>query len=216
MAAPTLAELAARTDCALWHPAAAPAEYELLCQTAIKHRLRAICAPGARLAVAAAQLELTPVKLVAMTGFPGGLADADVKRFETEAALDSGAQEIELAPDYGLLRAGEHRRFLRELRDVVEAAEERPVCVVLDIARLRPEELATACGLVLDSGAAAIATGTGLPPVTSASPDTLRRLREWLGEKFIIKATLGSAPPEVAAAALAAGATRIGTTAEWA
>ena len=71
-----------------------------------------------------------------MVGFPFGAADADAKRYETEVAIDHGAQEIETVLNIGRLKDGDHRYVLRELRDIAEAADERPVKVILEMSLL--------------------------------------------------------------------------------
>ena len=63
-------------------------------------------------------------------------AAGDVKRYEIEAAIDAGAQEFDVVLDLGRLRDGDDAGLLRELRDLREAAEERPVKAVIELALL--------------------------------------------------------------------------------
>ena len=46
--------------------------------------------------------------------------------------MDDGAHEIDVVMNVGRLKSGDDRYVLRELRDVVEAADERPVKVILE------------------------------------------------------------------------------------
>jgi deoxyribose-phosphate aldolase len=147
--------------------------------------------------------------VVALVGFPLGAMDPDAKRFELETAIDHGAQEIELVFNLGRLKDGDARYVLRELRDLAEAAEERPVCVALETARLTREEIVTACHLALDSGVTAVSNTTGFWGEAPPSMEEIRFLRETVGARFGLKAAL--IPDEAAAqAALQAGATRLG------
>jgi deoxyribose-phosphate aldolase len=159
-------------------------------------------------ALAYALLEDTEVKVTGLVAFPLGAADTDAKRYETEVAIDHGAQEIELVLNIGRLKDGDHRYVVRELRDVAEAADERPVKVILETALLTPEEVRRACELALDSGVHCVCTGTGLK--SAATAEDVRSLRAAVGEKFGVKAA-GLSDAQTALALLEAGASRLGT-----
>ncbi len=205
-------ELAARLDAALWNPFATAAEIEAFSAEARRHKLRAACVNGSRVALAYARLEDSGVQVVALVSFPLGAADADVKRYEVEAAIDHGAQEVELPFNVGLLKDGNHKALLRELRDVVEAAEERPVCVALETARLTREEIQIAGELIVESGAHGVSSSTDFHPDARVSADDIKTLREVMGPKFIVKAAGGVGDAHTARLLLDAGATRVGTT----
>jgi deoxyribose-phosphate aldolase len=108
----------------------------------------------------------------------------------------------------GRLKDGDRRYVLRELSDIAEAADERPVKVILEVGLLTPEETALACQLVLDSGAHCVCTGTGLR--SAATVEDIRSLRAAAGVKFGVKAA-GLRDLEGALALIEAGATRLGT-----
>ena len=102
----------AEIDVALWKPAATAAEIQALCAEARDQKLRAVCINGVRVALAYAQLEASGVKVVAFVGFPLGATDADVKRYETEAAIDADAHEIEVVSNLGPLKDGQLKSSL--------------------------------------------------------------------------------------------------------
>jgi deoxyribose-phosphate aldolase len=135
-----------------------------------------------------------------------------VKRFEAEAAIDDGAQEIDLVINLGRLKDGNNKYVLRELRDVVEAADERPVKVILETGLLSREEKIRACELVVESGAHFVKTSTG-SNAGGATLDDVKLLREAVGEKFGVKASGGIRDLKAALAMIEAGATRLGTSA---
>src|SRR2546425_5672313 len=115
--------------------------------------------------------------------------DSDTKRFETEAAIDNGAQEIDVVINIGRLKDDDDNYVLRELRDVVEAADGRPVKVILETGLLMRGEKIRACHLVLDSGAQFVKTSTGFSG--GATIDDVKLLREIVGPKFGVKAAGG-------------------------
>jgi len=204
-------ELAARLDAAFWKPVSTPKEFAAFCAEGRAKKLRAVTVNGSRVALAAAGLEDSDVQLVVLVGFPLGTSDSDVKRYEAEVAIDFGAQEIELVLNLDHLKNGNHKAALRELSDVVEAADERPVCAVLETRVLTRAEIATACALISDAGVQAVSTGTDFWPDTRVSADDVKALREALDAKIIVKAVGNIRDTQTVLALLEAGATRIGS-----
>jgi deoxyribose-phosphate aldolase len=196
-------------DLALFAPDATRPAIEKLCAEAQQQNYRAVCVNGSRVELAYAILEEANVQVVALVGFPLGANDADVKRYETEVAIDSGAQEVEFVINIGPLKDGEREFILREMRDIAEAADERPVTAVLETHLLTREEKILACQLAVDSGIQFVATTTDYhsPGVTI---EDIKLLRENLGEKIGIKVVGQIRDVQAAQALIEAGATRIG------
>ncbi|MFM7100689.1 MAG: deoxyribose-phosphate aldolase [Verrucomicrobiota bacterium] len=209
---PSAADLARLIDHTLLKPEASARDIERLCAEAREHRFWSVCVNGSRVALAASRLEDTDVKVAAVVGFPLGATDGDVKRFETEALIDLGAQEIDLVLNIGRLKDGDDRYVLRELRDVVEAAETVPVKVILETGLLSDAEKRRACSLVVESGAKFVKTSTGFVPGGATVAD-VKLLRECVGAGFGVKASGGIRDPATALAMVAAGASRLGTSA---
>jgi deoxyribose-phosphate aldolase len=207
---PTLShvELVRRLEHTLVRPEATRPDLEKVCATARAQGFHSVCVGGSRVELARTLLEDSAVKVTGLVGFPLGAADADVKRYETEVAIDSGAQEVEMVLNIGRLKDGDHRYVLRELRDIAEAADERPVKVILETVLLTAEERTLACELVLESGAHCVCTGTGLR--STANVEDVRSLRTAVGDKFGVKAA-GISDLQNALALIEAGATRLGT-----
>lgn len=207
----TPAELARFIDHTVLKADASAKDIERLCAEALEFHFASACVNGSRVALARHLLEGSEVKVAAVVGFPLGAMDADTKRYETEAALDNGAQEIDVVLNVGRFKDGEDGYVLRELRDVVEAADERPVKVILETCLLSNEEKVRACHLVLDSGAQFVKTSTGFSS-GGATLDDVRLMREAVGPKFGVKASGGIRDYATAAAMIGAGATRLGTS----
>jgi deoxyribose-phosphate aldolase len=204
--------LASRIDHTLLKPNADAEDIERLCAEAVRHQFHAVCVNGGRVELAVARLEDSGVKVACVVGFPHGGMDADAKRYETEVAVDQGAQEIDMVLNIGRLKDGDSEYLLREMRDVVEAADERPVKVILETGFLTREEKVLACRLALESGAHFVKTSTGFGP-GGATVEDVRLLRELVGPNFGVKASGGIRDYETAVAMLEAGATRLGTSA---
>jgi deoxyribose-phosphate aldolase len=204
-------DLARRIELMLVRPDTTRADVAQLCQQARELNACGICVVPDRVEQTLAQLEDTEIKIVALVGFPLGSTDTDTKRFETETAVDFGAQEIEIALNVGRLKDGDQDRVLRELRDIVEAADERPVRLALESRLLTREEIVTACHLALDAGVAGVANSTGRNGFAADAED-VRLLCEAIGQKHFVKATGQITSTAEAQALINAGADRLGLT----
>lgn len=180
-------EVAPRIELALLEPLATSAEYEALCGRAHENQYHAITVPSSRVAQVYHFIGESDLRINCLVGFPFGAPDADVKRFETEVAVDSGAHEIEVVMNLARFKEKDYARVLRELRDVAEAAEELPVKVIIEAPMLDDAELREACRLVMDSGARFVTTTTGVHQ-PNAHAKEIARIRELVGPDFGIKA----------------------------
>jgi deoxyribose-phosphate aldolase len=167
---------------------------------------------SSRVVAAAARLEEAQVKTVALIGFPLGAMDADAKRYEAELAFDLGAQEVEVVVGLGQVKDGDARKILRELRDIVSAADESPVGMIIESAQLSPDELKLIGEVIPESGVQRVCTSTDFWPDARVTAERLQVLREAMGAKTQLKATGGVRDLQLARALLAAGAALIGTT----
>jgi deoxyribose-phosphate aldolase len=203
--------LARYIDHTLLKPDATATDVEQLCREAKEHKFYAVCVNGSRVELARHCLEDTDVKVASVVGFPLGAMETDVKRFETEAAIDAGAQEIDMVINIGRLKDGDDKHVLRELRDVVEAADERPVKVILETCLLTDEQKVRACKLVVEAGALFVKTSTGFSK-SGATLEDVKLLRQEVGKDFGVKASGGIRDAVTALAMIEAGATRLGTS----
>ena len=203
--------LARYIDHTLLKPEAPLKDIEKLCAEARAYNFYAVCVNGSWVTQARHFLDGSDVKVATVVGFPLGATDSDTKRFETEAAIDNGAQEIDVVINIGRLKDGDDEYVLRELRDVVEAAAERPVKVIIETCLLTNAEKIRACRIVLDAGAQFVKTSTGFSTGGATVAD-VKLLREIVGETFGVKAAGGIRDTQTALAMIEAGATRLGTS----
>jgi deoxyribose-phosphate aldolase len=199
-----LSELPRLIELPLWRLNATAKDVQEACRKALEQNLHGICVPTSRVELAVSLLDETPVKTTALVGLSGA-EDSDVKRYETEVAVDYGAQEIEVCMNIGRLKDGDGKYVLRELRDVAEAADERIVKVEIRPSLLTREEILLACQLVLDSGAHFVSARY----VASAKIEDIKLCREAVGPQFGVKAGEEILDSKTALALLAAGANRL-------
>jgi deoxyribose-phosphate aldolase len=197
------AEVWSATELTLVRPDVTRGEIERLCAAAIERKCYGVCVNSSRVLDAYHFGAEAGLKIVSTIGFPFGAADTDSKRYEVEAAVDAGAHELDAVMNIGFLKDGATEKLLRELRDIVEAADERPVKILIDLSLITPEETKTAIELVLESGAQYISV--------SADVDRVEQLVEQLPKTFFLKVFAGKMAE--AHRLLEAGARRIGQVA---
>jgi deoxyribose-phosphate aldolase len=170
---------------------------------------RAIVVPSSLVERAYELVSETEMKVICAVGYPFGTSDPDVKRFETEAAVDFGAHEIELVPNLGRLAEDRYKEVLREIRDVVEAADERPVKAVIESHLWNEDQLPKIAEMIMESGAQYLSTSIALQG-RHASADAIHHLRELIGAGFGLKVGGLKTLDGTESALIAAGANRIG------
>lgn len=198
-------DLISRTELVLVRPDVTRKEIESICAHAKQNNFRGVCVNSSRVMQAFALLEDTDVKVISTIGFGSGAADSDVKRYETEVAIDNGAQEFEIVLNLGQIKDREETAILRELRDIISVAEERPVSILMGAKLLSKDEQMLVCNLAVESGAKFVNAGT-------AEVETIKFLREMLSAKFGIKASGEITEPRRANELLEAGATHFAAT----
>lgn len=206
-----MSELASYIDHTLLKPDATRAQLEQLCAEAAEHQFSTVCVNGSRVELAYSLLEDSDVQVCTVVGFPLGAMEADAKRYETEVAVDLGASEIDMVMNVGRFKDGDHDYIVREIRDVVEAADDRVVKVILETCLLTNDEIAKACKLVTQAQAHFVKTSTGFGNA-GATLEHIRLMRETVGQFAGVKAAGGVRNADDARAMIEAGATRIGTS----
>lgn len=201
-------ELARLIEHTLLAANATRASVEQLCGEARAFGFASVCVNGSRVVQAVHFLEDTDIKVACAVGYPLGAVDADVKRYETEAAIDSGAHFIEVTANMGRVKDGDDAYVLREFRDVVEAADERPVSVALNITILGADEMERATTLAIEADAKGISLSGGSD--LSATVEAVRRIRQSAKENFGLKVNWEALSVSEAVTLIEAGATRFG------
>jgi deoxyribose-phosphate aldolase len=162
----------------------------------------------------AAELAGTPVKVCTVVGFPLGASATEVKVAEAAYALRCGAQEIDMVINIGALHGNDVATVGREISEVVDVCHRAGalVKVILETALLSDDQKVLACKLAVKAGADFVKTSTGFGPGGATAAD-IRLMREAVGPAVGVKASGGIRTLEDLQAMVAAGATRIGTSA---
>lgn len=205
-------ELVSYIDHTLLKADAAVDDIVRLCEEAAEYHFAAVCVNPAYVALAAHLLKGTSVKTATVVGFPLGATPTAVKVYETQTAVADKADEIDMVMNIGAVKSGQWQAVIDDIRAVVAAADGNVVKVILETGLLTEAEKRQACQAVVAAGAHYVKTSTGFGPGGATVADILL-FKEEVGNKAGIKASGGVRTREQAEALIAAGATRLGTSA---
>jgi len=185
-----------------------------ICREARKYNFASVCINPYWVALAAAELAGSPVKVCTVVGFPLGATTTEAKVAETEAALRVGAQEIDMVQNVGALRSGDHDAVKADIAAVVEAAHRAGaiVKVILETALLDDNQKVMASLLAKLAKADFVKTSTGFGP-SGATAHDVELMRLAVGPEMGVKASGGIRTLDDLKKMTAAGATRIGASA---
>jgi len=108
------------------------------------------------------------------TGFPSGQTFRDIKIAETRAAVDAGADEVDMVIDRGAFLSGDYAAVFEEIVDIKEAAGEAHLKVILETGELETyDNVRRASVLAMAAGADFIKTSTGKVTPAATLPVTL-------------------------------------------
>jgi len=201
-------------DHTLLKPEATRADVLALCADAAKYEVHSVVVHPSCVTLAVAHLHGTTVKVATVIGFPLGANLTVTKLAEAEAALHSGARELEMVINIGALKSGDRVLVRSEMHSVAEIAHSGNALlkVILENALLTQEEKILTCALAMDAGADFVKTSTGFA-ASGASAADVALMRGVVGHVLGVKAAGGIHTAAQMFAMVDAGANRIGTSA---
>ena len=206
--------IAALIDHTLLKPDATAADIRKLCAEARQYGFASVCVNPYWVSTAAAELAGSDVKVCTVAGFPLGASSTEVKSFETGVAMAEGAHEIDMVLNIGALIGGDHRAASEDIASVADTAHlgGAIVKVIIETALLTGEQKIAACQLVQQAGADFVKTSTGFNG-GGATAEDVALIRRTVGRAMGVKASGGIRTLDDLKKMVAAGATRIGTSA---
>lgn len=205
-------ELSAYIDHTLLKADATEANIENLCAEARCYGFKAVCVNPIHVKRARAALGDDMALVASVIGFPLGANMSEIKALEAERALLDGAAEIDMVIRLDLVKGGHFKLVERDIEMVVSAAGGAPVKVILETGLLTREEIKLSCRASEAAGAAFVKTSTGFLG-RGATIEDVELMRQSCSTNIEIKASGGIKTFEQAQALIAAGATRLGTSA---
>ena len=152
------------------------------------------------------------IKICTVIGFPNGYSTTEVKVFETEDAIRSGADEIDMVINIGWAKDGRWDALLEEIKAIKASCGGRILKVIVEACLLTEAEKIKLCEIVTASGAEYIKTSTGFS-TGGATREDVALFRKHVGPDVKIKAAGGIRTMQDAEDFIALGADRLGTSA---
>ena len=209
----TRSELASFIDHTVLKPDTRAAAIEKLCQEAKEYHFVAVCVPARWVSLASSLLKDSGVLVATVVGFPHGDTLTQAKADETRAAIEAGADEVDMVISVGAALDGDWDYVRDDIAAVVQAADGKAVVkVIFENAYLNAEQIAQACRASVEAGADYVKTSTGFA-ASGAKIEAVRLMRETVGDGLGVKAAGGIRDLETALAMIEAGASRLGCSA---
>ncbi|MCR4841560.1 MAG: deoxyribose-phosphate aldolase, partial [Lachnospiraceae bacterium] len=129
----------------------------------------------------------------------------------TEDAVLNGADEIDMVINVGMVKAGDYKYVLDEIRQVRQACADKVLKAIIETCLLTDDEKIALCKVVSESGADFIKTSTGFSSGGATAAD-VALLRTYTDESVGVKAAGGISSIEDAEEFIKLGASRLGTS----
>ena len=182
-----------------------------LCEEAKQYDFASVCVNPTWVNYCAEYLKDSDVKVCTVIGFPLGANTSTVKAFETQKAIEEGADEVVMVINIGALKAGDIEMVYQDIQDVVDASQGHCVKVIIETCLLTDEEKVIACKQAMKAHAAFVKTSTGFS-TGGATVYDVALMKKTVGDQCEVKASGGVKTFADMEAMVEAGATRIGTS----
>ena len=203
-------EILSRVDHTLLKQESTWEQIREICDDAVKYGCASVCIPPAYVQQAASYLG-NSMKVCTVIGFPNGYSTTAVKVFETEDAIRSGADEIDMVINIGWVKDQKWDELLGEIKAIKDSCQGRILKVIVETCLLTQEEKIKLCEIVTASGADYIKTSTGFS-TGGATREDVALFAEHIGPGVKIKAAGGISSLQDAEDFIALGADRLGTS----
>lgn len=204
-------ELSKYIDHTLLKPEATSNQILQFCKEAVENKFFAVCVNSSQINLCAQELKNTSVKIASVIGFPLGAMDIASKAFETANAVKNGADEVDMVIHLGALKEKNFKYVENDISEVVKAAGDHIVKVILETGLLSDLEKKIVCELSLNAGAHFVKTCTGFTGGGATVAD-IKLMKSVVGSNMEVKASGGIKNYSSALALIEAGATRLGTS----
>ncbi|ADV68008.1 deoxyribose-phosphate aldolase [Deinococcus maricopensis] len=203
--------LAPYIDHTLLKATATPADIVKLCAEAREHAFRAVCVNPQHVALARAELSGSDVLVATVCGFPLGAVTSEQKAVEARLSVEAGADEVDMVIAIGSALAGDWEYVQADIAAVRKAIPDTVLKVIIETCYLDENGKVRATEAAVAAGADFVKTSTGFGP-GGATLEDVELMNRVIAGRAQIKAAGGVRTAEDAAAMIAAGATRLGTS----
>lgn len=205
-----LEEILSKVDHTLLSPTAKWEEIKNICDDGMKYSVASVCIPPCFVKDSKNYVG-DKLSICTVIGFPNGYNTSEVKMFETQNAIDNGADEIDMVINIGKLKDKDFGYVESEIRRIKSICGNKVLKVIIETCLLTDEEKVAMCDIVTMAGADFIKTSTGFSK-SGARLEDIILFKKHVGFGVKIKAAGGISSIEDAERFIEAGAARLGTS----
>ncbi len=203
-------EIVRHVDHTLLKQTATWQQIQKICKEGIEQKTASICIPPSYVKAASAFVK-GQVPICTVIGFPNGYHTTETKVFETENALQNGADEIDMVINLGWVKDGLFDLVEQEIKEVKKVCGNHILKVIIETCYLTEQEKKKLCQVVNRSGADFIKTSTGFG-TEGATAEDIQLFSENVSNQVKIKAAGGIKSIADAEKFLQLGAERLGSS----
>lgn len=204
-------ELAARIQHTLVSNRVTRAQWEQHIADCLLYRFQAAMVPAAWVHSTAEELRGSGILVASWIDMPFGTMTSRGKAREASFLVEEGAEEVDLMPNVGFLLSGMEDAYREDIRGVVEAADGKPVKVMLEMPLLDAAQIEKAVALAVEAGAAFLKNASS-GDVGTALPEQIRLLRRLAPSRVGVKASGGINTARQVRELVTAGAELVGSS----
>ena len=195
------------------HADATREDMQKLCAEAKEYHFKMVAVNQVQSQLCAHELAGTDIDTGAAIAFPLGQTTIEAKEFETQNAIDNGANEIDYVINITELKAKNYDYIEDEMRRLTKICHdaEIPIKVIFENPYLTKDEIKQVALIAKRVGPDFIKTATGFGP-SGATVDDVRLMKPTVGDQVKVKAAGGIRNSDDFLAMIEAGAERIGTS----
>ena len=202
-----ISEICSKIDHTILSPYATEADIVKLCNQAKKYGAASVCVPPCYVKLAKAFAGAIPVCTV--IGFPNGYNSTAVKVYETQQAINDGADEIDMVINISKLKEGNYKYVTKEIEEIRNICKDKILKVIIETCYLNTFEKKQMCHILSQCGADFIKTSTGFG-TKGATKEDVAFISSICSPYLKIKASGGISTFEDAKDFLMLGAHRLG------
>lgn len=205
-----ISEILSKVDHTLLSQTSTWEEIKSICDDGMKYKTASVCIPPCYVKSAKKYVK-DSLKICTVIGFPNGYSTLETKLFETQNALNSGADEIDMVINLGYVKQKKFDVIEDEIRKIKSVCKDKILKVIIETCLLADEEKIKMCEVISKSGADYIKTSTGFSK-SGATIHDVELFKNNISDSVKIKAAGGISSLEDAENFLKAGASRLGTS----
>ena len=205
-----ISKILSSVDHTLLTQTATESEIISVCDDAIKYKTASVCIPPSFVKFAKDYVG-DKLAICTVIGFPNGYNTTSVKCYETEDAVNNGADEIDMVINIGWVKDNKYNLILDEINSIKKSCKGKLLKVIIETCLLTDEEKVNLCKVVSESDADFIKTSTGFS-TAGATREDVKLFAENVYGKTKIKAAGGISSIKDAEDFLNLGAERLGTS----